>query len=308
MMKGKPRIGALQDDEACFQIATGVIGILLNILEFFIIRWTRQRRIFESLLLSLSLADLMFCLSATVMGVFQLRHENYKIRHMHILYLFFIVTSFFHIFWITIDRLLTVLSPFKYTIICFGERKTKRIKYMVITSWSLSFIVAFVIYMASRAMNGRKMKNRINYALVTAIILANCFIIFSYAILIFKIMKMRRIATHVESLDKTDGHRVLPRKQVIHVKTQFQIFVLCFLTAISFAVCTLPFAVEMFTTGFRVARFYSRDLLIVNSALNSIIYFVCWKLKNLLLERTAKRRIQPILTNALNVKRLGHQI
>ena len=98
--------------ELCISLAV----ILLNIVEIVIIsRLKRRKRIYEMLLLSLSVADLLFGISNGILCAVYLSDSlNYEVFEVtYTTYFYFVLTSILHLSWIALDRLLGCLLAFQ---------------------------------------------------------------------------------------------------------------------------------------------------------------------------------------------------
>ena len=102
------------------KLSLGVLIAILNLIEIImIVKIRRKKKIFEVLLLSLSFSDLMFGISNVVIPVTYLMHGSMfqgLIDGAYTSYLFFVLTSIFHLLLITMDSLFIVLRPLQHKV------------------------------------------------------------------------------------------------------------------------------------------------------------------------------------------------
>lgn len=129
-------------------LATGLAVSVLNFIEIIIITKLKKKKIYEVMLLSLSVSDCMFGLSNAVVSSVLLsnpcRFEK-MLETFHVLYLIFILASIFHLTLIAIDRAIFVLKALKHRV--FFRKMKARIAIGVI--WVITLIIGvslFTIY------------------------------------------------------------------------------------------------------------------------------------------------------------------
>ena len=108
-------------------LATSLLVVILNIAEIiFIARIKRRMRIYEIILLSLSVSDCLLGLSKAVIGSIFLSNsykpEDDLLETALIAYMFFILASILHLIFIAVDRVMIVLIPFQYETIFTRKR------------------------------------------------------------------------------------------------------------------------------------------------------------------------------------------
>ena len=99
-------------------LSLGALIAIVNLVEVIMIaKIKRKKKIYEILLLSLSVSDLMFGILNVFVCSFYLvygfKNQN-LINTTYTFYFFFILSSVFHLLFITIDRLVIVLKPLKH--------------------------------------------------------------------------------------------------------------------------------------------------------------------------------------------------
>ena len=98
-------------------LTVGVLIATLNIIEIIIIAKIKREKKNEIILLSLSVSDCMFALSNVFVSmpyIVSICRFQDVIETAYTLYVFFVLTSIFHLLFITVDRLIAVLQPLKH--------------------------------------------------------------------------------------------------------------------------------------------------------------------------------------------------
>ena len=96
-------------------LATGFLIAIFNIMEITVIaRLKRKKRIYEVIVLSLSVSDCMFGFLNVIVSSIVLSQscQNNLLGRAYVFYVFFVMTSIFHLIFIAVDRLMIVLIPF----------------------------------------------------------------------------------------------------------------------------------------------------------------------------------------------------
>ena len=118
--------------ESIVGIALGLLIILLNLCEMKILHKRKKKRLYESLLLSLSVSDLFLGVSELsisivyISGIFD-ESPNYA----YMTYFFFLLVSILHLLCISIDRLYAVAYPIHHK----THQRGKTTKYLIGASW-----------------------------------------------------------------------------------------------------------------------------------------------------------------------------
>ena len=107
-------------------MSVGVLTALLNLVEITIlIKVKRKKKVYEVVLLSLSISDFMFGLSKGFVfmlnALWNCRFQEI-LEGVYTLYVFFVMTSILHLLFIALERLLVVLRPIKYKIFFTREK------------------------------------------------------------------------------------------------------------------------------------------------------------------------------------------
>ena len=282
-------------------LSAGIITSLLNFAEIILILKMKRRKFYEIFLLSLSVSDFMFGLSN---GFVFILHAVWKCRSQDVMegayaaYVFFVMTSIFHLLFIGLERLLAVARPIRYK--TFFTRKKA---YLFTASlWSLAILISVMIpeFMETpeeqmviisaqnqtfQSMPVTNLSSRIThvppgnggsyrppkyftdaqFTLSLAIIIADILIFIFYSLIIYY------TSSKTIKNNKTKGKK-LP--------------IICMAIAATFIFLTLPYVVTRFTLG--LAAFWANLTLLMNSGMNSILYFFGRKLETYHRTKTLK--------------------
>ena len=296
MPKCGSRVG--EKREKSIELSLGVLIAILNLVEIIMIaKIKRKRKLYEILLLSLSVSDFMFGISNVFVNIFFLAGacgNKHFVEAAFTTYLFFVLTSIFHLSFITLDRLIAVLKPLQHKLIL----SRKRVYIFLILLWILSVAISASLQIANeftstskhdtlkapfqnqtfmvtpfpkleRKKNGiqpiakpqnpqKSPKRDISYpedtqfVLSIIIVVADAVIVISYFLIIYlTTFKNKKVSSNSKEKSK------LP--------------FICIAIAAIFVLCTLPYAIGRFAFG--KAPFWSNVILILNSGMNSIVYF-----------------------------------
>ena len=284
--QGSPRICGSRDSVKLYRsidLTTGFLIAMLNIIEIIMItKIKRKKRIYEIILASLSISDCMFGLSNVIVSSFYLSNSC-KYRNLletaYVSYAFFVLTSIFHLIFIAVDRVMIVLKPFQYETIF----TTKRLKIGIAVLWLIAFVIGVITYTAyvlnemeptvrdrlnsSVSLNrttksignsgtrSKKQRFQNDMQLVLSIVIAtmDLLMVLCYCTIIYQMSFKNR--TKLKTKSPEDER--LP--------------ILCVVIATVFVVFTLPYAVARFCLG--KTPFWARFILLLNSGVNSIVYF-----------------------------------
>ena len=263
------------------KLSTSILVVILNIVEIiFIAKIKRRKRIYEIILASLSVSDCLFSLSNAIFSLLLLsqlyKEEEDLLVVTNIAYLFFVLASVFHLIFIAVDRVMIVLIPFQYEIIF----TTKRQKIGITLLWILAFAISVSTYIcydvtASENKNSsirndtntqhnatkknellylsHRFKREIQLVLSISIIASDVLMILCYCTIIYQMNYKSRKCKTAKS-KKDEG-----------------LSLLCVFIAGVFVIFTLPFAITRFYL--KIAHPWAKICLILNSGMNSIVYF-----------------------------------
>jgi len=264
------------------ELTLGVIIALLNIMEIILIlRLKRKKKIFEIVLLSLSVADLLFGLSnASVCVVFLGNWKGESVFDVtYTSYFFFVLTSIFHLVFIAMDRLAAIVRPIRHNI-----SMTRRKVYIFLgVIWIAAIATTLGLYLSNdrgylfenksiieewKAKNRTKppknllirkgdtyrtlMQELLSYFILTA----DFILVIVYVIIIYKVQ-----INNNKNVVRGNEHR----------GTQIKVSLLCVFVAVSFVVFTIPYAINRLAT--KSIQFWANIVLVSNSGMNSVIYF-----------------------------------
>ena len=265
--------------ERSIGLSTGVFVAILNIVEIVMIaKINRKKRIYEIILMSLSVSDCMFGFSNAIVSLVYLtplcKYRN-LLGIVYVTYVFFLLTSIFHLIFIAVDRAMAVLIPFKYKTIF----TTKRLRIAVFLLWIIALIIGvsmniaheleteasvfthdYIVRQNNTLVLPRRNKPKKrwivrDFQLVISILIVimDLLIILCYSVIIYQMNYKNRKAVTT----KNEEDQSLP---IIFVAI-----------ASVFVVFTLPYAITRFYLG--RTPFLATWALNLNSGMNSIVYF-----------------------------------
>ena len=272
-------------------LATSLLVVILNIAEIiFIVRIKGRMRIYEIILLSLSVSDCLLGLSKAVIGSIFLsdswKPKDDLLETALIAYMFFILASILHLIFIAVDRVMIVLIPFQYETIF----TRKRLKIGIALLWMLAFGISISTYIyykgtvSERKSNSSNIQNNtsgsfkqtkcfkmktvmkqgfqedMTLVLSISIVVSDLVMILCYSTIIYQINYKTRKCQRAKS-KKEEG---LP--------------LLCVFIAGVFVMFTLPFAIARL--NLRYIPFWADCSMILNSGMNSVMYFFYSRLEN----------------------------
>ena len=270
-------------------LVAGLLIAILNIVEITMIaKIRRKKRIFEIILMSLSISDCMFGLSNVIVSsIYISNSKKYDelLETVYTCYTFFVLTSIFHLIFIAVDRVMIVLKPFQYETIFTKKRLKIGIAVLWITALTIG-VITYIVYEltemelpVSDRLNQPVLKNRtvplivqqatnenegnfpkdIQLVLSIVIIMLDFSMVISYSIIIYKM-----------SYKKTEN--VVPK-----TAEDERLPILCVVIATVFVLFTMPYAVARFSFG--SVPFWANFILLLNSGMNSLVYFFRWKIE-----------------------------
>ena len=289
-------------------LAFGLLVALLNIIEMYIlIARVKKRKNYENILLSLSVADLLFGLSnAIVCAIFLADVEKNVLNVFYFSFYFFVTTSILHLTLINIDRLWTVFRPIKHKIY-FTH---KRVRQALVVVWAIGIIVSVVLLLTNELTDTFKTITRTVRRRNATIAVSRMNSTAGQAMLNGTrrlIRQQRRNNTIVTTIDiqkdinnfgsemktavaililvadvgfilcNTAIVYLLSRKKKIQTNslssrnTERKVSIICVVVTLTFVLFTMPYAFCKLSTN--SVPVWANILLVVNSGMNSIIYF-----------------------------------
>ena len=254
-------------------LAAGILIAILNIVEIAMIGKIRlKKRIYEIILLSLSVSDCMFGLSNVVVSSIYLSNTNSYgelLETAYISYAFFILTSIFHLIYIAVDRVMIVLKPLQYKSIFTSKRQ----KIGIAILWILAFVIGVTTYTAyeltemepavsdtqNQPVSQNNFQKDIQLVLSIVIVVLDFSMVVSYDIIIYRMSYKKR----KKLTPKSAKHERLP--------------ILCVLIAAVFVLFTMPYAIARVSFG--SVPFWANFILLLNSGMNSLVYFFRQKIE-----------------------------
>ena len=274
-------------------LSTSILVTILNIVEIIsIAKIKRRKRIYEIILASLSVSDCLFSLlNAMIASIFlsmQWQSQQDLLKIMCIAFSFFIIASVFHLLFIAVDRVMIVLIPLQYE----TAFSAKRQKYVITLLWILAFAISISTYVYydvtisenkifSRERNDsnttghplvsvrskknetksidqldlkiRILRKNIPLVLSAIIVISHLLMILCYSTIIYQMSYKKRKFKATKSV-KDEG-----------------LYLLCVFIAGVFVLFTSPFVITTFYL--RKFPFWTKFCLILNSGMNSIVYF-----------------------------------
>ena len=127
-------------------LSIGLLVVILNIMEITLILRIKHQRLFEIILLSLSVADLLYGLTNASLCIVFLGnlHVESVVNVTFTLYFFFVLTSICHLMFIAVDRLWAVVRPITHNVLM-----TRKKVYIALgTVWSLTIAITFALILS----------------------------------------------------------------------------------------------------------------------------------------------------------------
>ena len=126
-------------------LTVGLLIATLNIIEIIMIaKIKRKKKIYEIILLSLSVSDCMFGLSnvfVSIPYIASICRLQDVVETAYTLYVFFVLASIFHLLFITVDRLIAVLQPLKHE----TSLSSRRFYIYLAILWILAVLISVLL-------------------------------------------------------------------------------------------------------------------------------------------------------------------
>ena len=249
--------------KAYSEITFSCIVVVLNIVEIcLILNIKRRKTMYEKLLLSLSVADGLFgftngfqkVVRLCVIG--ELRRSIAEISS--IIYFFFILSSLEHLLLISLDRLWAICSPLHHR----TKVTRKRIHIAIASLWIWTTAVSAAIFSSAFLRNSEDYRRKLFYYI--PMILAILLLISNVHLIFLNMSLMCIIVKKKTSIENEQGHKriKITEKAVLRV---------CSVITMLFIFFTAPWAIINLVDS--KAQSGTHVLLILNSAVNSIVYF-----------------------------------
>lgn len=266
-MKSKESMEMTEREYLTNFIVSAVI-IIVNIIEIFLIA-KRRRHIttYEALLLSLSVADFLVGVSTVVFTIGQNKSMSAAILVGSPMFYFTLMSSLLHLSTLTIDRAIAVAYPLKHR---YWVSKT-RIVLCIISLWVISLAFSLPLVLMHNVSTYKKIVLGYFMLVVSGVM------VISYAIIIYIAVVRRRQRLQTSTGAWTD-------QQGNDIKKDLRLELMSFTVVLSYIGLTFPFVAKIVTQ--RKSNYYEKLAFIINSVMNSLVYFF-WKF---LEQRAARRR------------------
>ena len=257
--------------------------IIVNLIEIYLIA-KRRRHIttYEALLLSLSIADFLVGVSTVVSTAGAGQNKSTLTAIGSSMFFFNIISSQLHLSTLTIDRAIAVAYPLKHR---YWVSKT-RIVIFIISLWVFSLAVSLSIALTHNVSTYKK--TVFGYFMLVE----SGVMVVSYAIIIYIAVIRRR-----QRLQTSTGNR--SNQQGNNMRKDLRLVLMSFTVVFSYSCLIFPFAVK--TVTHRVPNYCEKLAFIINSVMNSLIYFF-WKF---LEQRAARSRKRSERTGESKASSLG---
>ena len=279
------------------ELSLGVVISILNLVEIIMIaKLGNKKKIYEDILLSLSLSDCMFGLSNVLINIVVLVNEcdsEALLETTYTLYIFSILSSIFHLMFITFDRVIAVRKPLKHKI--FLTRK--KVKIFLLLLWIMAVLISALLLLLDELTETFKVNKAVllmedqhlaeipfpdldkvngnttlNQSLQNVTMITEKASDFSkdMALSLSVVIIIADIAM-VASYSLIIYEAALKRKVASNQGKFNKLPFVCLAIVATFILFTLPYAVVKLATG--KIPFWANFILISNSAMNSIVYF-----------------------------------
>lgn len=291
-----------------------IIVISVNVAEIIILaRKKDKRKTYECFLLSLSVSDFVLGLTKIIFvftvwnfNQYDLKDLTYVASYSHVYYFF--IPSILNLTWISFNRLWAIAKPISYKFTWTRKRVNRSIVFIWLVAIVTSISVMGIDYKTQESyptslcpifedgffnrtipsnlgeiLDECLRANRaisVNFALAIAIVIFNSMFIITNTAVVFISQAKKRQSNTLNKSAPSKGED----------KATF----VCILTTLVFIVFTLPYVVDLFRGKF--TEIFDL-LLLVNSAVNSFIYFFRNKLKCCCMRNQQKKNNQHQLRN-----------
>uniref|UniRef100_A0A7M5WMS8 G-protein coupled receptors family 1 profile domain-containing protein n=1 Tax=Clytia hemisphaerica TaxID=252671 RepID=A0A7M5WMS8_9CNID len=236
----------------------------VNIIETIYIIRKPKKTSYEIVLLSLSIADALFCIANLLQPIFGLYNPGDRVLEIvRSLYVVFMMLSFVHLAALAADRLVAIRFPIFHR----THSKPRYAKIMIICIWVILYGI-FGVIRATKTMNdGKAYVKNTRIFIFNLTIFADCSLVVIYLIIILHLWRKQKSRQRLTSQ--------ISRQQPTDKKlTHYSVLILCASTALSFVFLTVKFTVEVGLVEDLIWPSASASLLlVVNSGMNSFLYF-----------------------------------
>ena len=301
----KPIVGGSSADNEFKRssvLSLSVVIVILNVLEILLIlKFKTKNEIYDIILLSLSVSDCLFGLSNVFVNFFILTgscESETLLEATYVFYVFSVLSSIFHLMFITMDRVKAILQPFQHK--TFMTRK--RIYIFLALLWALAVTISAILKLLEEFTETFKQSDTVsgtqdqssNTTLHPYILATENFTTsnLSQENLTLKTGKENSFQKDMEltiSIIIVIADIIMITSYSLIIYTMNfkkrvsgnlgelkKLPVICVAIVLTFILFTLPFATIKLATG--KIPFWANMILIANSGMNSIVYFFRGKL------------------------------
>ena len=252
-------------------IVFGSLTTILNCLEIiFLVRRSVGLKPFEKILLSLAVSDFLVAITTTIFKVFDYI-DLFKTAWLNEGFFSVILVlssscSTCNLLLLTVDRFLVVKYPLKHRVYATGSR----LNLVVVIVWVLNCgLLSILAYKLSK---GDLSEEFLIYPTAIIIFLFGVAMVIVYFYIARKSCISGRMAiNHANGIQKQGTVRLFFSQQY---RKERHIFYTCCLVAITYILCSYPFAIEyLIRQDAEAITYTSRFALFCNSFLNPFVYF-----------------------------------
>ena len=256
-------------------LTVSIAIVFTNFIEIIILSKRRRRKVYEKLLLSLSMSDLFSGFAEIAMtGTYYAKLQDvdvFKVKNT--LFAFFLCTSIMHQILLALDRLYAVKFPIQHNIVTSG-RKTVAV---IAGTWLVNAIAA-VACVTIVEIDTKNIEEDKKSWPQTKSFFKTVLRVVSVLILLAEVVFVIAYSMVVHEVRKTPVIKQLHASRYRHQK---RVTRLCLLITGSFVVTTMPYILlhilpKHLTTSIdrHTANHWSRLLVISNALFNSVIYLL----------------------------------
>lgn len=251
-----------KNDGEIVRTALSFLVLLVNFIEIvYIVRLRERKSNYETLLLSLSIADLCFAIANITVSIFLFEDLLASSGIGRMIYIYSLLLSVLHILGITVDRMFAILLPLKHRI--YWRRR--QVLILIFFLWVVPLLIIVPLFSTVYIYGFTYFAWMIQHLAMYLIFISNCLFTIAYIVIFVKLRQQFQ-------KQKFMTFRKEDRVQCTISAKEIRVFVLCFLTCVTYIALTLPFAIYL---TFRKAwPTFCGILLVLNSGINSCIYLV----------------------------------
>ena len=270
---GRVYMEQANDANEVIRICLCALVIVLNIIEIImILQIKRKKTVYEIMLTSLSVSDIILAATNTAFGIMVIQRNKEPLEYINAYYFVSVITNIFHLIIIVCDRLAAVYFPLKHKL----YSRTLHVKIVLSVIWLFKVIVTLLLFMLV-AFEGPI--NQMVWRIITPLLFLVAFLyIVCYSLIAKKLLK------------SSEGRNNSP--EIYKVKSAV---LLCFLTTICFIALNIPLAFSILNNKL---IFISTLLPVANGGLNSILFFFRGKFREWF-QSLSKKNLQIVVKQSM---------